>query len=267
MTDFPTILILAGKRDGKLDPLADRAGVSHKCRVPIQGQPLLQWVLQAVGPAFADRPILISIHDPEVIADIPEVQALTAAGRLHICEAKAGIVESVEAAAAHPAMQWPMLITTGDNVLVTAEALHEVHEDAQAQGADAMLSLAEKSTVLAAHPEGQRGYYDFRDIAIANCNAYWLRNPNALGAAEAFREGGQFMSNRARIARAFGLFNLIGFRFGWWTLQGAMRRMSRRFGMTVRAHIFADGAYAIDVDNERTYSVCETLLAKRKPRA
>jgi molybdopterin-guanine dinucleotide biosynthesis protein A len=50
----PTILILAGKRDGTLDPLAERAGVSHKCRVPIMGKPLLQWVVEAVGPAFPD---------------------------------------------------------------------------------------------------------------------------------------------------------------------------------------------------------------------
>lgn len=29
----PTIVILAGKRDGKLDPLAEAAGVTHKCNV------------------------------------------------------------------------------------------------------------------------------------------------------------------------------------------------------------------------------------------
>jgi molybdopterin-guanine dinucleotide biosynthesis protein A len=82
MTDQPTILILAGKRDGKLDPLAERAGVSHKCRVPINGKPLLEWVVEAVGPAFPDAKVFISIHDPAVVADLPAVEALAKSGRL-----------------------------------------------------------------------------------------------------------------------------------------------------------------------------------------
>ncbi|MDM7955368.1 hypothetical protein [Blastomonas sp.] len=60
----PTILILAGKRDGKLDPLAKAAGVTHKCNVPIQGKPLLQWVLEGVRDAWPESAIWVSIHDP-----------------------------------------------------------------------------------------------------------------------------------------------------------------------------------------------------------
>ena len=89
-------------------------------------------------------------------------------------------------------------------------------------------------------------------------------NANALKAAEAFREGGQFAKNRARIAKAFGLINLLRFRFGWWSLKSAFRAISRRFGVKVEPLVLADGAYAIDVDNERTYGVAEILLKKRK---
>ena len=42
-----------------------------------------------------------------------------------------------------------------------------------------------------------------------------------------------------------------------------MRRLSRRLGLVVQAIEFTDGALAVDVDNERTYRVCEELLAKR----
>jgi GTP:adenosylcobinamide-phosphate guanylyltransferase len=125
MTDQPTILILAGKRDGKLDPLAERAGVSHKCRVPIGGKPLLEWVVEAVGPAFPDAKVLISIHDPAVIADLPGVAALQVSGRLTLCTAQSGIVESVEHAIAEAGgnAAFPLLITTADNVLAESEYL------------------------------------------------------------------------------------------------------------------------------------------------
>lgn len=81
----PTILILAGKRDGTLDPMAAEAGVSHKCRVPICGKALVQWVLEAAIPVYPESKILISIHDPEVIADLPGVVELKSSGRLMIC--------------------------------------------------------------------------------------------------------------------------------------------------------------------------------------
>jgi hypothetical protein len=102
-------------------------------------------------------------------------------------------------------------------------------------------------------------------VAISNCNVFWLRNANALKATEAFREGGQFAKNRARIAKAFGIINLIRFRLGWWTLDTAFKAISRRFGVRVVPHITPEGAFAIDVDNERTYGVAELLLKTRKP--
>jgi GTP:adenosylcobinamide-phosphate guanylyltransferase len=266
MTITPTILILAGKRDGKLDPLAERAGVSHKCRVPIMGKPLLQWVVEAVGPAFPEARVLISIHDPDVIADLPGVAELKSSGRLHLCKAQAGIVESVEAAIAEAGGEsaFPLMITTADNVLAEPDYLRGVHEAAMAGEGDAVVVLATRESIRAAHPDGQRKFYEFSDVAISNCNVFWLRNSKALAATEAFREGGQFAKNRARIAKAFGLWNLIRFRFGWSSLDGAFRAISRRFGVRVVPHVTPDGAFAIDVDNERTYGVAELLLKARK---
>lgn len=260
----PTILILAGKRDGKLDPLAERAGVSHKAVVPIRGKPLIQWVLEAAAAAWPDNRILVSIHDGGVLAPLPIVERLTASGRLQITEARQGIVESLEAAVESGA-SWPLLITTGDNVLVTPEALRRLHDEAVAAGAGAALSLATREQIHAAHPEGQRRFYEFRDKAISNCNAYWLRDADALKAAESFRGGGQFIKTPGAILKAFGLWNLIGFRRKWWSLDKAMANLSRRFGVKVTPVFVTDGALAVDVDNERTYKIAETLIESRKP--
>lgn len=260
----PTLLILAGKRDGRLDPLAERAGVSHKAVVPIRGKPLIVWVLEAAAAAWPDNRILVSIHDPAVILDLPIVAELQSAGRLACVPAQSGIVESLEAAVAEGA-SWPLLITTGDNVLVTPDALRRLHDQAVAAGAGAALSIASREQILSAHPEGQRRFYEFRDVAISNCNAYWLAGPAALRAAESFRGGGQFIKTPGAILKAFGLWNLIGFRRKWWTLDRAMRNLSRRFRVTIAPVFVTDGALAVDVDNERTYRIAETLLESRKP--
>ncbi len=261
----PTIVILAGKRDGKLDPLAAAAGVTHKCNVPIQGKPLLQWVLEGVADGWPDAPIWVSIHDPAVIADVPGVAELTAAGRLHMSVSRDGIVESIEAVIEQGTNPFPMLITTGDNVLVTAEEIRAIHDFGMREGAGAVIAIAEKSSILAEHSEAQRRFYEFKDMAISNCNAYWLRDAASFRAAEAFRGGGQFIKTKGRIAQAFGILNLIRFRLGWSTVDGAMAAISRRFKVKIRAFLLTEGAYAVDVDNERTYKIAEMLLTKRKP--
>lgn len=261
----PSILILAGKRDGTIDPMAAQAGVSHKCRVPICGKALLQWVLEAAIPAFPDTKILISVHDPIVIADLPGVVALQAAGRLMITQAQSGIVESVEFAAAQSGEScWPLIITTADNVLVTPELIRDVHADAIIGDGDAVVVLSTREDIQAAHPEGQRRFYEFSDAAISNCNLFWLRDANALKAAEAFRQGGQFIKAKGRIAKAFGIFNLIRFRLGWWDMDTAFRAISGRLGTRVVPYMTSDGAYAVDVDNPRTYAIAEILLKQRK---
>ena len=45
------------------------------------------------------------------------------------------------------------------------------------------------------------------------------------------------------------------------------RELSRKLGLVVRAIEFTDGSLAVDVDYERTYRVCEELLAKREARS
>jgi GTP:adenosylcobinamide-phosphate guanylyltransferase len=260
----PTILVLAGKRDGRLDPLAQKAGVSHKCRVPIQGKPLLQWVLEAVHDAWSDNAILVSIHDPKAIDDLPIVKELIAAGRMQICEARQNIVESVEEALKVADNPYPLLITTGDNVLVTPEALREIHQSAQDQNVDALFAIAKREHIKAVHDKAQRYFYEFSDLAMANCNGYWMGNDKARHAAEPFRGGGQFIKTKGAILKAFGIINLIRFRMRWWRFDQMLAVVSKRFDVKIAAHIFDDGAYAIDVDNQRTYDIAEMLLAKRK---
>jgi len=117
--------------------------------------------------------------------------------------------------------------------------------------------------VLAAHPEGQRRFYKLRGGSYSNCNLYGINGPRALGMAETFRSGGQFAKNPKRLAEAFGIFNLLLARFGLVTIEGATRRMSKRYGIRLEPLVVSDGSEAIDVDNARTYDIARGLLERR----
>jgi GTP:adenosylcobinamide-phosphate guanylyltransferase len=252
-----TIIVLAAQRGGRLDPLAAEAGVTHKCLVPIRGRPLLAHVLAALGEVEGIESIRISV---EPGADDSLRPIVSASGRTAVFVAAAeNIADSVYAAAMGTA--GPVVVTTADNVLLTPEAVRQVM-DRLAAGDDTVVALARKEAVLAAHPQGQRRFYKFRDGEFSNCNLYGL-SQRGLGLAETFREGGQFAKNPMRIARAFGFLNLLLLRFGLVSLTRAMKRLGRRFKVRASAVVLADGAHAIDVDNQRTYDIAAELLDRR----
>ena len=257
MAERFTVIVLAAQREGRLDPLAAEAGVTHKCLVPIGGRPLLAHVLAALAEVEGIADIRISV---EAGAD-KQLAGIAAASGLPVvfCAAADNIADSVYAAA--EGSEGPLVITTADNVLLTPAAVRETAARL-AGGDDMVVALARKEAVLAAHPEGQRRFYRFRDGEFSNCNLYGLSR-RGLGLAEAFREGGQFAKNPMRIARAFGLLNLLILRFGLVSLDGAMKRLGRRFGVKASAVVLADGAHAIDVDNRRTYDIAAQLLDRR----
>jgi GTP:adenosylcobinamide-phosphate guanylyltransferase len=252
-----TIIVLAAQRDGRLDPLAAKAGVTHKCLVPIEGKPLLAHVLGALGQVAGIEAVNISVEAgaDKALRPVTEASGLS----IRFVVAADNIADSVYAAAAGAA--GPVIITTADNVLLTPAAMQAVMARL-ADGDDGVLALARKEDVLSAHPLGQRRFYRFRDGEFSNCNLYGL-SQRGLKLAETFREGGQFAKNPMRIARAFGLFNLIRIRYGLITLDNAMRRLGRRTRVKASALVLADGAHAIDVDNERTYDIAAQLFARR----
>jgi GTP:adenosylcobinamide-phosphate guanylyltransferase len=249
-------IVLAGKRDGRLDPLAANAGVSHKCLVPVAGKPMLLHVLEALDASPGVARIVVSIDAPEILA--PLIRHL-GSGRILVERSAPNLVDSVIGAA--DASAPPFLVTTADNVNLTPASVAEIL--AAAQGADAAVAFARRERVIAAHPDGQRRFYRFRCGEYSNCNTYVIGSREALKAAEVFRGGGQFAKFPMRIVKAFGLLNLIRFRYGLATLSGAFRGFSRRFGFAIHPVLVTDGALAIDVDNERTLHVAETILGER----
>ena len=257
-----TALIMAGKRSGVLDPLAERAGVNQKAVVPVNGVPMVSRVVDGVAACPEVATIRIIAHEPDEIAAQPGIAKLIEEGRLSFAEGKFNIVDSVFAGA--EGADFPLLITTADNCLVTPEGYSEFIGKCLAFEAGGAAGLARKEDVQAADPEGQKKFYEFRDGGFSNCNMYWIGSAKALSAAEIMREGGQFVKFPRRIIKAFGLMNLIRFRLGSGSKEKLFEQVSKRFGFRLVPIELSDGHYAIDVDNERTFAVTEKILKRRE---
>jgi GTP:adenosylcobinamide-phosphate guanylyltransferase len=252
-------VVLAAQRAGQIDPLAAQAGITHKCLVPIGGRPLIAHVVAALqATPRIDRmrivvePDVVELIRPHLPAGPVTVEFIASA---------ANLVDSVYNATRD--VDQATIVTTADNVLLTPGAVGQV-EAALRGGADVVFSMATKASVLAAHPEGQRRFYRFSDDSYSNCNLYGFAGARTFRGAEMFRSGGQFAKKPVRLIAAIGPVNVAIFLLGWLTLEGAMRRLSRRLRLRAEAVVLRDGAHAVDVDNERTFRVAALLLEARK---
>jgi GTP:adenosylcobinamide-phosphate guanylyltransferase len=254
-----SILILAGRRAGAIDPLAEAHGVVDKCLVPVAGRPMIAHVLQSAADSSAQQ-VFVSAHHAALLADLNDPVVDQLGDRLIIVAAADNLADSVLAVAG--VASFPLLVTTADNCLLTPVTIAEIEAEAVRLGADAGVALARREDVLAVHPEGQRRFYEFSDVAVSNCNAYWLGHPNALRAAEAFRGGGQFVKKPFRVMQAFGLINLLRFRFGLGPIHHIFQRISRHLDVEIAPLLVSNGATAIDVDNERSLRVTEALMKR-----
>ncbi len=257
-----SILILAGRRPGTVDALAAAHGVADKCLVPIAGRPMIAHVLESAADSDA-KWVFVSTHHAALLGDLHDPVVDLLGNRLVVVPAADNLADSVLAVAG--VASFPLLITTADNCLLTPATIAEIGVEADRLDIEAGVALARREDVLAVHPEGQRRFYEFSDVAVSNCNAYWIGHPNALRAVEAFRGGGQFVKKPLRVMQAFGLINLLRFRFGLGPIHHIFQRISRQLRVEIAPLLVSNGATAIDVDNERSLRVTEALMARFVP--
>lgn len=228
--------------------------------VPVLGEAMVGRVLRAADEAFPDSPLYLSIEDFSLAADEPTVKRLHEAGRLTPVAARHNIVDSLLEAT--KVAGFPLLITTADNVLMTVEGLHAIAERGSDPAVDGVIMMAREDDIMAAHPEGQRRFYRFRDGGFSNCNLFWIRAETALHGSAMFRHGGQFAKKKSRAVRTLGLVALLLYVTKAVTLEGMLRHIGRRLGINLVPLVATDGRLAIDVDNERTHRVAEELLER-----
>lgn len=261
-----SVLVLAASR-GNLDPLAQAGGVSHKCFILIGGEPMLRRVVRAVAESGSASRILIAI-EAEAVAEAKEILAsIPGADQFLYVPSADNIATSVAAVAeAHPEAL-PLVITTGDNALHTAEMVRhfcDALEPLQRGGYDGVIGLTPARYILEKYPEGNRAFHRFSDGQFSSCNIYALLTRRALEKGpNVFRTGGQFGKKPKRLIGAFGLVAFLVYKSRWFSLPVFLRFVSRAIGLKTAPVLmpFAEGP--IDVDRMKDWELANRIVAAR----
>lgn len=271
MTERPhqtSALVLAAQRPGVTDPLTAGGPVSHKCMLTIHGQIMLERVVAALLESGCCRKVYVCIDDERVLQDGARLREWMDAGLVSSITAGGNFADSMYAAAQRiPDEHWPLLITTGDNALHTPGLIREFVAGAFAEPCDAALGLTSEEVVSAEIPDSGLHWHRLQGGNFSSCNLYLLHNRKSLRGVEIFRGGGQFGKKPWRILKACGVIPFLLYKFRLATVEGMFRRVSRNLDLTMRP-VFLPFAFGpIDVDNPRSFALCERILAQREAAA
>lgn len=233
-----TALIVAGTSSAALDPLAERAGVSHRYLVPVDGMPMIERLVMNAALSPRIGAIRIAARKANEIAAIPSIAKLVDKGRLAFTSEAFDIVDSMFAGA--DGANYPILITTADNCLWLPRDFTEFADKAIASKAAAAAAIAREEDVIAVDPVRQKGSYKFSGGAYSSCNTYWIADACALSVAQIMCNGGEFAKDTGRMAEA-----------------------SQRDGFELVPIVMEHGYCAIAINDEHSLHVTQKLLMKR----
>ena len=245
----PRVLILAGQREGVADPLCEMAGISRKALLPVRGVSQIDRVAQALEVAGLARPYRVSgLGEPRVGFET----------------ATSGDGPADSAWLALQGAEFPVLLTTADHPLLTADMVSHFVEASRQTGADFCVGLASKDTIFRDYPDTKRTYLKFSDVHVSGCNLFWIANAEGLKAIDFWRRAQSYRKKPVRLAAQFGLPMILQYVFGQLSLKGAFAFASRKLGITTAPVMMPFAEAAIDLDKPSDLELIERILEARE---
>jgi GTP:adenosylcobinamide-phosphate guanylyltransferase len=258
-----TGLVLAATR-GNRDPLAEKGGVSHKAFIDLAGTPMIRRVVSSVIDSGRVGRVIVSI---EPVA-MEECKAILAGLDSDVPIEFMASAESIGASVTRVTDEFPdalpLIITTGDNGLHTAEIVRSFCDQLDSVHEDGALGLTDAKLVMAKYPEGFRAFHRFRDGQFSSCNLYGMLTEKGLGSARIFNGGGQFGKKPKRLIGAFGLVAFLVYKSRLLGIRRFLRLASGAVGVRVVPIFlpFAEGP--IDIDRMSDWELAEQILRERE---
>ena len=250
-----TCIVLAGQRPGP-DILAQHFGLDKKALIPLRGQPMISHVVRTLHK---------SPHIAKIIILSQDIQALRptidAAGGAILVESQSSISLSIKTQVETLGFASPILVTTADHPLLTAEMLDEFLDKA---GGDLAVAMVERKTMLAQFPDAKRTWLRFLDGAWSGANLFALMSLKSVLALELWAAAEQDRKKAWRLFLHFGLHLALRALTRTIGLRLALERAGKRIGLEAKLVAMSDPVAAIDVDKLSDHVLAEKILTERE---
>jgi GTP:adenosylcobinamide-phosphate guanylyltransferase len=251
------IILAAGR--GPSDPMAAAYGVSHKCLVEIGGIPMLRRVVDTLANHASIGEISVAIDNRDV-----GIKALgDAVSKVTFVPTAESAARTVYSLLTQAKSDYPVLLTTADHPLLTAEMIDSFLAGSTAAPADLTVGLASAETILAAYPDASRTFLRFGKERVSGCNLFGLRTANAAKAIDFWHYLEPLRKKPWRLFAAFGPMAILRFFTGRMNVERAFAVASQRIGIIARPILLPFADAAVDVDKPADKELAERILRTR----
>ncbi|TGD71603.1 hypothetical protein E4634_18350 [Mangrovimicrobium sediminis] len=249
-------IVLAGDRS-KADALIRSTEVGSKAMIDIDGTPMVRRVLNALREAKTVREITLSGPEASEVARDAQLQSWVDDG-----EIRWGEPGPTPSTSAYKTMEGldadaPVLLTTADHPLLTAEIVDAFARQSLTDPVDLTVGLAPHALVTEAYPGIHKTVMHFSDGDFCGCNLFAFVTPEGRRAARFWRKIEQQRKKPLVLIGLLGWPSVIRYRLGLLSLEEALAKLGKRLGLRIRAVILPYANAAIDVD-----SIADLMLVK-----
>jgi len=173
---------------------------------------------------------------------------------------------SVLTAISDPAIGLPVLVTTADNVMLSAATISEFIAGAGAGAADVSVAMVERRRLEAAVGPNRRTWLSFKGGTYTGANLFALRAPAAANALRFWETVEQDRKSVLRLAAHFGpvlMAKLLARRL---TVHAALAAAGAKLGASAAPVLLSDGRMGVDVDKPEDHALAERLLTTEPQR-
>ncbi|MBI5920572.1 MAG: nucleotidyltransferase family protein [Betaproteobacteria bacterium] len=255
------VIVLAADR-GRADPVAVAARVPAKCLTPISGKPMLLRVLHTLAQSRQVGRILLCGPQAGILETSPELRQVLSDGTIQWMEPQATPSRSAAAALEALPKDRPVLLTTGDHALLSPDMLQHFLDQAVARDCDVAFALAPHGLVQAAYPRSRRTVLKFSDGNFCGCNLFAFLSPRGRRMAQIWQQVEDRRKSPIRVISMVGWWAMALYAMGWLSLEGALRRLSRKTGIRISVVTMPFAEAAVDVDSVEDLELVRSIVAR-----
>ena len=261
-TLFSAVILAADRASN--DPVAQASSVSCKALTPVAGRAMVLRVLDALDGAREVGTRIVCGPEKSSVAQSTELQELVDTGQIQWAAPRATPSSSTFSVLSALPENAPVLVTTADHALLSAEMIDYFCAAARASRCDVVAGVARHDLITATFPKALRTVTRLRDGGFCGCNLFAFLTPRARLAADFWRQVEQERKKPLRIVKVMGWTTVLRYLLGRLTLDQALAKLSKRMNLKVGAVQMPFAEAAVDVDKVDDLILVESVLGARK---
>jgi hypothetical protein len=220
-------------------------------------------VLDSLEAAREIQEIVLCGPNKSAVDQDKELPDRIGSGKVRWLESKATPSSSTYYAIQSLPDRTPVLVTTADHALLTAEMVDYFCSGARKGDKDVVVGLALHELVTAKYPETKRTAIQLADGSYCSCNLFGFLTPEARSAAHFWRKVESQRKKTLRVIAGFGWLNLLLYLLKRPSLEEGLGRISQRLGLRAGAVVMPFPEAAVDVDTVSDWKLVESIVANR----